>query len=48
MAAEVPAVVLAEKLGFSVSAIEGWADAMGQDRGIYLDLVREQADSSVR
>lgn len=42
MATEVPAVVLAEKLGFSVTAIEAWADAMGQDRGVYLDLVREQ------
>jgi len=25
-----------------MSAIEAWADAMGQDRGVYLDLVREQ------
>jgi hypothetical protein len=41
LALEVPAVVLAEKLGVSASMAGRWHAALGGDRAIYLRLLAE-------
>jgi hypothetical protein len=41
LALEVPAVVLAEKLGVSASTAERWHAALGGDRAVYLRLLAE-------
>ncbi len=44
LALEVPAVVLAEKLGVAVSTAERWHAALGGDRAIYVRLLAEEDD----
>ncbi len=39
LAAETPSIVLAEKLGISVSAAEGWSDAVATARNEYVGLL---------
>lgn len=44
LALEVPAVVLAEKLGIATSTAERWHAALGGDRALYVRLLTEDGE----
>jgi len=48
LALEVPAVVLAERVGVSASTAERWRAALGGNRGLYLRLLADDRDDVQR